>query len=125
LGRAWTIRAGGLVAAMGMALVVVADSAATALAGFAVAGAGFSSIIPVVFAAGGRASPTNEAAGIATVSGIGYMGFLIGPPMIGFISEMSSLRAALGVVVVLSAAAAMLVGLADRRDAHGISPLAD
>jgi MFS family permease len=96
-----------------------------ALAGFAVAGAGFSSIIPVVFAAGGRVSPANEAAGIATVSGIGYMGFLIGPPMIGFISEMSSLRAALGVVVALSAAAAILVGLADRRDSRGVSALAD
>ena len=70
-------------------------------------------------------SPANEAAGIATVSGIGYMGFLIGPPMIGFVSEMSSLRAALGLLVVLSAAAALLVGLADRREDGGVSPLAE
>lgn len=54
LGRAWTIRLGGLVASAGLALAVSVHSPYWALAGFAAAGAGFSSIIPIVFAAGGQ-----------------------------------------------------------------------
>ena len=108
LGRAWTIRAGGLIAACGLAMVVIAASPIWALAGFAAAGAGFSSIIPVVFAAGGRVPSVSEAVGVATVSGIGYLGFLVGPPMIGFISELTSLRVGLAMLVVLSATAAIL-----------------
>jgi MFS family permease len=109
LGAARTIRAGGLLAAFGLGTALLVDSPYWALPGFAMAGAGFSSIIPLVFAAGGRVESVSEGAGVATVSGIGYLGFLAGPPTIGFVSQMSSLRLGLGVVVLLSAAAAMLV----------------
>ena len=115
LGRAWTIRAGGALAASGLALVVAAHSPYLALAGFALAGAGFSSIIPLVFAAGGRIPGIGEGAGVATVSGLGYLGFLAGPPAIGFLSEAFSLRAGLGLLVVLSALAALLVSVVQRR----------
>jgi hypothetical protein len=81
---------------------------------FAAAGAGFSSIIPLVFAAGGRIQGMSEGAGVATVSGLGYLGFLVGPPAIGFVSEMTSLRGGLGVLVVLSIAAAVMVSVVDR-----------
>lgn len=109
LGRAWTIRGGALLAALGLLVVVLAPSAGWALAGFAASGAGFSSIIPVVFAAGGRVPAVSEAAGVATVSGLGYLGFLVGPPAIGFLSELTSLRIGLTLLVILSGAAALLV----------------
>ena len=125
LGRAWTIRGGGIVAACGLALVVAADSPFTALAGFAAAGAGFSSIIPVVFAAGGRIRAVPEAVGIATVSGLGYLGFLVGPPLIGFVSEATSLRSGLLVVVILSAVAAVLVSAVEHSGNRRENPLAD
>jgi len=112
LGRAWTIRLGATIAAAGLAFVVVVQSPYWALAGFAAAGAGFSSIIPLVFAAGGRIPGVHEGAGVATVSGLGYLGFLAGPPAIGFLSEMTSLRAGLFLLVVLSALAAALVSVA-------------
>ena len=124
LGRAWTIRLGGMIAASGLLWVVLSHSPVLALAGFAAAGVGFSSIIPLVFAAGGRISGVNEGAGVATVSGLGYLGFLVGPPVIGFVSEMYSLRAGLFLLVLLSAAAAAMVGVV-QRSARGVSPLAD
>ena len=108
IGRTRVVRWGGISAAAGIALAVCAPSPYWALAGFAAAGAGYSSIIPLVFAAGGRKGTVSEGQGVATVSGIGYLGFLAGPPAIGFISEMASLRAGLGVLVVLSALAAFL-----------------
>jgi MFS family permease len=124
LGRAWTIRGGAVLAGLGLALVVSAGSSGVALAGFAAAGAGLSSIIPVVFAAGGRVSSVTEAAGVATVSGIGYLGFLVGPPAIGFISEATSLRGGLFLLVVLCAAAAILVSVVERGVRDGDNPLA-
>ena len=82
-------------------------------------------IIPLVFAAGGRVEGVGEGAGVATVSGIGYLGFLVGPPLIGFISQMASLRAGLFVLVGLSAMAAGLVGVVVRNGKTGSNPLAD
>jgi MFS family permease len=109
IGPGWTIRGGGILAAAGLATSLVAHSAGWALPGFALAGAGFSSIIPLVFAAGGRASSSGEGVGVAAVSGLGYLGFLAGPPAIGGIAELTSLRFGLLVVVALSAMAALLV----------------
>ena len=58
----------------------------------------------------------SEGAGVATVSGIGYMGFLVGPPAIGFVSQVTNLRAGLFVIVFLSALAAALVSVAAKND---------
>lgn len=113
IGPAWTVRGGGIVAGIGMAIVVFASSPCHALAGFALAGAGFSSIVPVAFAAGGRIPSVSSGVGVATVSGLGYLGFLVGPPAIGFVSEITSLRASLFLLVVLSAVAASLAGAAE------------
>jgi MFS family permease len=115
IGRGWTIRAGGSIAAIGLALVVAAHAPYGAIIGFGMAGVGFSSIIPLVFAAGGRIPGIGEGAGVATVSGLGYLGFLVGPPAIGFISEASSLRAGIGLLVALSALAVVLVGVVQRQ----------
>ena len=109
-GRTRVVRWGALLAGAGVALAVCAPTPYWAIVGFAAAGAGYSSIIPLVFAAGGRLGSVSEGQGVATVSGTGYLGFLVGPPAIGFISQMASLRAGLGVLVVLSAVAAVLAG---------------
>ena len=114
LGRAATIRSGGALAAAGLSFALLVHSPYWALGGFAAAGAGFSSIIPLVFAAGGRIPQVSEGAGVATVSGLGYLGFLVGPPAIGFLSEVTSLRVGLFLLVLLSVTAAALVSLVVR-----------
>jgi len=111
LGWAWTIRGGALLAATGLSLMLLSPSAGWALPGLAMAGAGYSSIIPVVFAAGGRVNPENEGDGVATVSGLGYLGFLVGPPAIGGLSKLTSLRTGLCLVVLLGAIASVLVSV--------------
>jgi MFS family permease len=125
LGRAATIRWGGAVAAAGLSFVLLVHSPYWALAGLAGAGAGFSSIVPLVFAAGGRIPEVSEGAGVATVSGFGYLGFLVGPPAIGFLSELTSLRAGLSLLVLLSATAAALVSLVVRTTGGRSNSLAD
>jgi hypothetical protein len=108
LGPVLTVRTGALVAASGLALALAAPSAAYALPGFALTGAGFSVIVPLVFGAGGRVRSIPKGAGVAIVSGAGYIGFLFGPPLIGFIAQLTSLRTALFVIVGLSVLAATL-----------------
>ena len=125
IGRAATIRYGGAIAAAGLSFALLVHSPYWALAGFAAAGAGFSSIIPLAFAAGGRIPELSEGAGVATVSGLGYLGFLVGPPAIGFLSELTSLRVGLFLLVLLSATAAALVSLVVRAAGGKSNPFAD
>jgi Na+/melibiose symporter-like transporter len=114
LGPARTVRTGGLVAACGMTWALSMRSAAWAMPGFAAAGAGFSVIIPLVFGGGGRVQSVSPGAGIATVTGIGYIGFIVGPPAIGFASQVLTLRYALGLVVVCCIIASLLSGFIGR-----------
>jgi MFS family permease len=125
IGRAATIRYGGAIAAAGLSFALLVHSPYWALAGFAAAGAGFSSIIPLAFAAGGRIPELSEGAGVATVSGLGYLGFLVGPPVIGFLSELTSLRVGLFLLVLLSVTAAALVSLVVRAAGGKSNPFAD
>ena len=53
-------------------------------------------------------------AGIATVTGIGYAGFIVGPPAIGFVSQLVTLRYALGIVVACCLISALLARSVDR-----------
>jgi MFS family permease len=110
LGPLRTVRAGSLVAALGLFSALCMTAPALALPGFAAAGAGFSVIIPLVFGSGGRVESVSPGAGIATVTGIGYIGFLVGPPTIGFLSQLFTLRYALGWVVACCLVSAALSG---------------
>lgn len=90
------------IAASGLALALLIIHPVTALIGFACVGAGFSLIFPLVLSAAGRVSTVSPGMAIAAVSTTGYVGFLVGPPAIGFAAEILTLRGALSLVVVLS-----------------------
>lgn len=93
------LRTGGMLAAVSMAVVLLAADARVALLGFALAGAGLAPVAPILFNAATRVPGVSRAAAIASVTSVGYSGFLIGPPLIGGIASFSSLTLALGVVV--------------------------
>lgn len=97
------MRASGVLAAAGMALALALPSPAVALAGFALVGLGLSNVVPVLFSAASQAPGVSPAHGIAAVSGVGYLGMMAGPPLIGLVAERSSLTAGLVVVVVFAA----------------------
>jgi MFS family permease len=108
-GPALLVRCGALVAAVGMAAALLAGTPVAALAGFAALGAGLSIVIPQVFRAAAATGDSGPA--LATVSTIGYTGFLAGPPLIGALAELTSLPTALGVLPVLALAMAALAPL--------------
>ena len=105
LSRIWTpafiVRAGGLIAALGILAAVSTNNPIIAVAGFAAVGVGLANIIPLLFGAAGNIQGISAGAGIAGVATIGYAGFLVGPPLIGSVAEAASLRAALFLAALL------------------------
>jgi fucose permease len=95
------VRAGGLAATAGFLLAVTAAEPLVVLLGFAAVGLGLSNIIPLSFSAAGNHPEIPTSAGIAGVATIGYAGLLAGPPLVGLITEWTSLRVALSLVTVL------------------------
>jgi predicted MFS family arabinose efflux permease len=120
LGPRTMVRVGGLVAAAGLTLALTGLWVPLAILGFGLVGAGFSVLFPLTLSAAGRTSKQASGTAIAAVATCGYMGFLVGPPVIGFVADALSLRIALGVVVVLSVVAAASARAVDgpRRAEH-------
>ena len=96
------LRASGVLAAAGMALTLAAPSPTVGLVGFALVGLGLSNVVPMLFSAASQVPGVSPAHGIAAVSGVGYLGMMAGPPLIGLVAEHSSLTAGLLVVVVFA-----------------------
>lgn len=95
------------VAAAAMALTLLIAQPWVALIGFALVGVGLANVVPVIFSAAARMPGVTAAHGIASVSSVGYLGFMVGPPLIGVIAQRSSLGVALVVVVVFAATLAI------------------
>jgi MFS family permease len=91
----------GLLTFLGLVIAVVFPYFVTAIIGFLLVGAGVSAVIPFVYGIAGKSKILSPGVALAAVSTIGYFGFLLGPPCIGFIAQISSLRVALGLVAVL------------------------
>ena len=97
------VRLGGFTAGLGFLISIMTGNRFVVLACFALVGFGLANIIPMVFRLVGNHSEVNAGAGIASVATIGYLGFLVGPPLVGFISEAFSLRMAMLVIGILIA----------------------
>ena len=95
------VLAGGLLAASGMAAVVLIASIPVAVIGFACVGLGLAAGFPIAISAAGRTPGTAPAAAIGAVATASYAGLLLGPPIIGFIADSAGLRAGLAFVAAL------------------------
>lgn len=112
LGSVKTVRFGSALSTAALVLALVRGTVPATLIGFGCVGLGFSAIFPIVCSVAGRKAGKQPQAGIAAVTATGYFGFLIGPPMIGFLAQISSLRSALGFVALLSAIATVMAQVA-------------
>jgi MFS family permease len=62
--------------------------------GFLITGLGLSNLVPIFISAAGASDAESAGPGVATVSTMGYLGLLAGPPVIGALSTLASLRVA-------------------------------
>lgn len=90
IGSIRLVALGALIALLGYVLVLTGH-AYVALAGFALNGLGFSVMIPEMFRIGGNLKGVDSSQGVAFVAGTGYIGFMVGPVLMGFLAETASL----------------------------------
>jgi fucose permease len=115
LGRARAVRLGGLAALVGVVLSVLGPGLASALVGCALWGLGVALTFPAAMSAAGD-TPGRSADAIAAVSTIGYGGFLLGPPIIGYVADIVGIDIALLIVGLLAAGIVLLApALRERR----------
>ncbi|WP_368773893.1 MFS transporter, partial [Streptomyces sp. WAC07061] len=104
------LRYGAALAAAGLALAVAAPGVPAALAGWTLFGAGLSGCVPQLFSAAGHTDPEAAGANVARVAGLGYLGMLAGPAVIGPLTRLVPLGPALLLPVACCAFAALAAG---------------
>ncbi|TDD07672.1 MFS transporter [Nonomuraea deserti] len=104
------------------AVVLVAPAALVAVAAMFFVGLGVATISPLTLSLAGTATGTPGPA-IAQAGAMGYAGLLLGPVVIGFLSDSTSLRTALGVAVVLGVLIALASRLLPREEPAPVTPL--
>jgi MFS family permease len=101
LGDNALIMIGGFLSSLGLGIALLIPVTEVAIAGFFLVGIGLSTIVPIAYSIAGNSKDLPSGVGLAMVTTVGYSGFLFGPPIIGFIADVSNLRVGLGVVIVL------------------------
>ncbi|GAA1551040.1 MFS transporter [Dactylosporangium maewongense] len=96
------VRASGLLAAGGLGAALLVGAPVAGVAGFACLGAGMALIAPQVYSAAGDRNPDAAGRALARVVGLGYLGFLLGPVLIGAASTVVGLPGALAIPVLLA-----------------------
>lgn len=108
VGPVMVLRVGTAIGALGLLAGVVINSPLAFLTAFGLVGLGFSTIIPIAYRAAGSTPGVDRAAGVAAVATACYSAFLVGPPTMGFISDVLSLRVAFALVGVIVTAIIVL-----------------
>lgn len=98
----------GVLIAGGMLMALSTSNAFMIMSGFALVGFGVSTIIPIAYSVAASSKTMKASVALAAVSTIGFSGFLIGPPLIGFIAQETGLRLALLLVAILGVAILVL-----------------
>ena len=114
IGPAALLRYGAALASAGLTLAALSDRVVPALAGWALFGIGVSGCIPQLFSAAGHADPAAAGANVSRVAGLGYLGMLAGPAIIGPLTRVAPLNLVLLLPAALCLAAACTAGVLRR-----------
>ena len=115
-GAVATLRASGLLAALGLFLAAISPSQGYAIAGFFVAGLGVANMVPILFSAAGNFPGLPSSVAISAVTMLGYAGILVAPASIGFVAAEIGFRWTYGALSVLLVTVALLSARASGAD---------
>lgn len=108
-GPTLTARIAGVIATTGAVCAIATGSYGVTLVGFGLMGIGYAVIMPLAFSRAANDPDLPPGTAIASVSTLGYGGLLLGPPLIGFIADATTLRTGFGALAML---ATMIIVLA-------------
>lgn len=92
------IQVSGVLIFLGLSLAVVFPSVGISTFGFLLVGLGVASIIPLSYSIAGRSKLYAPSVALALVSTISFFGFLLGPPLIGFVADLFNLKTSFAMV---------------------------
>ena len=118
-GAVGLLRRGGALAGVGFAVGLAPATVPTAIAGFAALGLGLAGVVPTLFRAAADEPAVSTGAALSVVSALGYLGFLAGPPLIGGVAQLTSLRLASGLLALAGLIVVALAPNASVRRPHG------
>jgi MFS family permease len=95
------LAASGILISAGFGITVLSPFIPLTLVGYLLTGFGVSCVVPFVFSLAGKIPMSNPGAALASVSSLGYLGFLLVPPMIGYVAQASSLRVSFAIIAVM------------------------
>jgi MFS family permease len=98
LGIKTVLKYSGLFIFCGLLTAVALPYTITAGFGFILVGFGVSCIVPMVFSLAGRSKNMSSSSALASISTVGYLGFVLVPPFVGFIAQAVNLRLAFSVI---------------------------
>lgn len=91
----------GILITAGLLTAVLLPYPVTASIGFIFTGLGVSCIVPLVFNLAGKSKTMNSHTALAAISTVGYLGFLVVPPLVGFIAQAGGIRLSFGIIATL------------------------
>ncbi len=115
-GERRVVTAAGLLAATGLLTAVMAPDATGAIGGLLLVGFAIAPVVPTTLSLAGRSAPGRSGQAVATVTAAGYGSFILSPLTIGLLAQATSLRLALGLLVLTSLG---IAGLATRWPGSG------
>ena len=109
IGRKRLMQICGIMISTGYYMAVIFPSLITSTIAFMIIGLGVSSIVPSVYSAAGRHTRVPPGIALATVASVSFLGFLMGPPMIGYISQAAGLRYSFAVIGIFGLGITLMV----------------
>lgn len=113
------LRYGAATAAAGITIAALSPWVWAAFVGWALFGLGLSGCVPQLFSAAGHADPAAAGANVSRVAGLGYLGMLAGPAVIGWMTHVTALNHAFLLLTALCAVAAAAAGTLRTISARG------
>jgi MFS family permease len=108
-GRKRLLQVSGIMISSGLLISVLFPYLVASTFGFMMVGLGVSSIVPSVYSSAGRQGKVAPGIALATVSSVSFLGFLMGPPLIGYISAAAGLRYSFAVIGIFGICITLLV----------------
>ncbi len=109
IGRKKLLQISGVMISTGLYTAVLFPDLVVCTIAFMVVGLGVSSVIPSVYSAAGRHTGVPPGIALATVASVSFLGFLMGPPMIGYISQVAGLRSSFAVIGIFGIGISLIV----------------
>ena len=108
-GRKHLLQVSGVMISSGLFISVLFPTLLACTLGFMMVGLGVSSIVPTVYSVAGKNGKVAPGIALATVSSVSFLGFLMGPPLIGYISAAAGLRYSFAVIGIFGICITFLV----------------